>query len=67
MDGDFGPFTGTGSYRLTALDQHTTQLVNTVHLTAGGALKVVAAIAGPRVKHAVAKNLDVLKNILETR
>ncbi|MFD7908541.1 hypothetical protein ACFV4G_40660 [Kitasatospora sp. NPDC059747] len=40
---------------------------NTAHLTAPGALKAVAAIAGPRVKRAVAKNLDVLKGILETR
>lgn len=67
IDGDFGPFTGTATYRLTPLDQHTTRLVNTVHLTAPGALKAITAITGPRVKHAVAKNLDVLKNILETR
>ncbi|MFI9366902.1 SRPBCC family protein [Kitasatospora sp. NPDC053057] len=66
-DGDFGPLTGTTTYRLTPLDQRTTRLVNTVHLTAPGALKAVAAITGPRVKHAVAKNLDVLKDILETR
>lgn len=67
MDGDFGPFTGAATYRLTPLDQHTTRLVNTFHLTATGALKAVATIAGPQVKHAVAKNLNVLKNILETR
>lgn len=67
IDGDFGPFTGTATYRLTLLDQHTTRLVNTLKLTATGALKPIAAIAGPQVKHAVAKNLDVLKNILETR
>ena len=67
MDGDFGPFTGTASYRLTPLDQHTTQLVNTFHITAPAALKAIAAIAGPQVEHAVAKNLNVLKNILETR
>ncbi|MFJ9447409.1 SRPBCC family protein [Kitasatospora sp. NPDC101235] len=67
IDGDFGPFTGTATYRLTPLEQHTTHLVNTLHLTATGALKPIAAIAGPRVKHAVAKNLDALKNILETR
>jgi hypothetical protein len=30
-------------------------------------VKAVAWIAGPPVKHAVAKNLDVLKDILETR
>ncbi|WP_162002703.1 SRPBCC family protein [Streptomyces sp. CB01881] len=67
MDGDFGPFSGTATYRLTPLDDHTTRLVNTCRLTAPGALKAVAAIAGPRIKHAVAKNLDALKNILETR
>ncbi|MBD0689600.1 SRPBCC family protein [Streptomyces sp. CBMA123] len=66
-EGDFGPLTGTTTYRLTPFDQHTTRLVNTVHLTASGALKAVAALAGPRVKHAVAKNLDVLRDILETR
>jgi uncharacterized protein YndB with AHSA1/START domain len=67
MDGNFGPFTGTASYQLTPLDQHATRLVNTFHVTALGALKAIAAIAGPRVKHAVAKNLNVLKDILETR
>ncbi|MEY9850141.1 SRPBCC family protein [Streptacidiphilus sp. MAP5-3] len=67
MDGNFGPFTGTASYQLTRLDQHTTRLVNTFHVTAPGALKAIAAIAGPRVKHAVAKNLNVLKDILEIR
>ncbi|MFD9595533.1 SRPBCC family protein [Kitasatospora sp. NPDC059973] len=67
VDGDFGPFSGTATYRLTAADQHTTRLVNTVHLTASGALKAVAALAGPQVKHAVAKNLDVLKATLEAR
>jgi uncharacterized protein YndB with AHSA1/START domain len=65
-EGDFGPFTGTTTYRLTPLDQCTTRLVNAVHLTATGALKAVAAIAGPPIKHAVAKNLDVLKHLLET-
>ncbi len=67
IDGNFGPFTGTATYRLTLLDQHTTRLVNTFDLTATGVLKSIAVIAGPQVKHAVAKNLDVLKNILETR
>ncbi|MFJ7910717.1 SRPBCC family protein [Kitasatospora sp. NPDC096204] len=67
VDGDFGPFSGTATYRLTAVDRHTTRLVNSVHLTASGALKAVAALAGPRIKHAVARNLDVLKDILETR
>ncbi|MFD8706595.1 SRPBCC family protein [Kitasatospora sp. NPDC059648] len=66
-DRDFGPFTGTTTYRLTPLDPRTTRLVNTVHLTAPGALRAIAAITGPRVKHAVAKNLDVLKDILEAR
>jgi uncharacterized protein YndB with AHSA1/START domain len=67
VDGDFGPFTGTATYRLIAVDQHTTQLVNSFRLTASGAVKAIAAIACPQVKHAVAKNLDVLKSILETR
>ena len=66
-DGDFGPLTGTATYRLTAVDEHTTRLVNTFDLTASGAAKALAALAGPRVKRAVAKNLDVLKGILETR
>jgi hypothetical protein len=67
IDGDFGPFTGTSTYRLTAVDQHTTELANNFHLTATGAAKALAVVAGPQVKHAVAKNLDVLKEILETR
>jgi uncharacterized protein YndB with AHSA1/START domain len=67
IDGDFGPFTGTSTYRLTAVDQHTTELANSFHLTATGAAKALAVVAGPQVKHAVAKNLDVLKEILETR
>ncbi|WP_186382938.1 SRPBCC family protein, partial [Amycolatopsis rhizosphaerae] len=44
--GDFGPFAGTTTYRLTSLDQYATRLVNTIHLTASGAFKAVAAIAG---------------------
>ncbi|WP_316528303.1 SRPBCC family protein [Kitasatospora brasiliensis] len=45
VDGDFGPFSGTATYRPTAVDRHTTRLVNSVHLTASGALKAVAALA----------------------
>ncbi|MGW7449206.1 SRPBCC family protein [Kitasatospora sp. NPDC054795] len=67
VDGDFGPFSGIATYRLTAIDQRTTRLVNSFHLTASGAAKVVAALAGSQIKRAVAKNLDVLKNLLETR
>lgn len=64
VDGDFGPFSGTATYRLAAVDQRTTRLVNSFHLTASGVLKAAAAIAGPQLKHAVAKNLEVLKGIL---
>ncbi|GAA1986335.1 hypothetical protein GCM10009838_56070 [Catenulispora subtropica] len=67
MEGDFGPFTGTTSYQLTPLDRYTTRLVNVFHLTAPGALKPIAAIGGAPVKHAVAKNLTVLKRILESQ
>lgn len=67
IDGDFGPFTGTSTYRLSAVDQRTTELVNSFHLTASGAAKALSAVAGPQIKHAVAKNLEVLKEILETR
>jgi carbon monoxide dehydrogenase subunit G len=47
-------------------DGDATQLTNTVELSPGGPLSLVAPIATRRVKSAVAANLDVLKHILET-
>lgn len=42
-----------------------TELTNSMHLDASGALRVTAPVLGPRIKHAVADNLDELKTRLE--
>jgi hypothetical protein len=43
-----------------------TVLTNTMTLQPSGPLRLVAPLAAPRVKAAVAANLDTLKQILET-
>ena len=42
-----------------------TRLTNAVELGSSGLLTLVAPLAASRVKHAVAANLDTLKQILE--
>ena len=42
-----------------------TRLTNTVDLESSGLLTLVAPLATSRIKHAVAANLDTLKQLLE--
>lgn len=63
--GDLGPFHGVVSYRLNLVDDGT-EVVNDVQLRASGALRLVAPVATARVSAAVAGNLRVLKQVLES-
>jgi len=66
IHGEIGPFTATISYLLAPLGD-ATRLTNTVDLKpASGALRLLAPLAAPRVKTAVAANLDALRQLLET-
>ena len=47
-------------------DGDATLLTNTVDLSTGGPLRLVAPIATRQIKSAVAANLDLLKQVLET-
>lgn len=62
--GTIGPFEGDITYLLEP-DGSATTLANTMDLKASGPLRLIAPLAGSRVKTAVAANLEVLKRILE--
>jgi hypothetical protein len=63
--GRIGPFQATVRYLLQAADD-STRLTNQVELEpASGPLRLVAPVAVPRVRTAVAANLETLKRILE--
>jgi uncharacterized protein YndB with AHSA1/START domain len=64
IHGQIGPFQATISYRLEPAADATT-IVNTVQLKASAATRLVAPLATPGIKGAVAQNLDALKAILE--
>jgi len=63
--GTFGPFPGRFTYELEPMGNHT-RLVNTVDLEPSGLVSIVAPLLTSRVKAAVAANLSVLKQILES-
>jgi uncharacterized protein YndB with AHSA1/START domain len=63
--GALGPFQGEITYLLQPAGNATT-LTNTMNLQSSGPLRLVAPLAASRVKSAVATNLDMLKQILET-
>jgi Polyketide cyclase / dehydrase and lipid transport len=66
VHGDIGPYTATISYLLAPTDAGT-RLTNAVDLEpASGAWRLLAPLATSRVKTAVATNLDMLKQLLET-
>ena len=65
IEGALGPFEGEIRYLLEPAG-NATVLTNTMTLQASGPLRLVAPLAAPRVKAAVAANLDTLKQILET-
>ena len=62
--GQIGPFRARIGYRLEPTDSGTT-LRNAVDLGSSGPLTLVAPLLTSRVKHAVAANLDTLKQLLE--
>lgn len=64
VHGGLGPFTARVSYLLKPTGSGT-RLTNTVDLQSSGLLTVVAPLATSRAKHAVAANLDTLKQLLE--
>jgi carbon monoxide dehydrogenase subunit G len=64
VQGGLGPFTATLSYLLEPAGSGT-RLTNTVDLESSGLLTLVAPLATSRVKHAVAANLNTLKQLLE--
>jgi uncharacterized protein YndB with AHSA1/START domain len=63
--GPLGPFQAEVAYVLAPVE-HGTVVTNTMHLQPSGPLRLVAPLAAPGVKSAVAANLGVLKQILET-
>jgi hypothetical protein len=65
VSGDLGPFHSEVTYLLTAAEDGTV-LSNAVNLRAAGPLRLIAPLAGARVKSAVAANLGSLKRVLET-
>jgi uncharacterized membrane protein len=65
LGGALGPFEGQIHYLLEPVGDATV-LTNTMTLQPSGPLRLVAPLAAPRVKAAVAANLDTLKQILET-
>jgi carbon monoxide dehydrogenase subunit G len=63
--GTIGPLEGTLAYELEPAGDGT-RLINTAHLQASGLGKLVAPIATGRIRDAVAANLAVLKDVLES-
>jgi Polyketide cyclase / dehydrase and lipid transport len=65
IQGHIGPFRTRASYELTPVVGGT-RLTNEVNLKpTSGVLRLVAPLAAPRVKAAVAQNLAKLKQVLE--
>jgi hypothetical protein len=62
--GGLGPFAGEVTYRLELADGATV-LSNAMDLQPAGPARLLAPLMAPRVKSAVAENLNVLKRILE--
>jgi carbon monoxide dehydrogenase subunit G len=62
--GGLGPFTARVSYLLEPTGSGT-RLTNAVDFESSGLLTLVAPLATSRIKHAVAANLDTLKQLLE--
>jgi uncharacterized protein YndB with AHSA1/START domain len=62
--GGFGPFQGSSTYVLAA-DGAQTLLKNEITLSATGAQRLLGGLAGQQIKRAVARNLDVLRRLLE--
>jgi Polyketide cyclase / dehydrase and lipid transport len=66
ISGGFGYFQGVASYVLDTVEK-ATRLTNEIELHGSGALGPLAALTVPGIKNAVAQNLTVLKELLETQ
>jgi uncharacterized protein YndB with AHSA1/START domain len=64
IQGTLGPFAARSSYRLEEAGD-ATLITNDVELEPAGLTRLVAPLAANRIKHAVAANLNVLKQLLE--
>ncbi|MEV4173747.1 SRPBCC family protein [Nonomuraea sp. NPDC049709] len=65
VTGGFGDLEGTSTYTLEP-DGATTRLTNEIELAGRGLLRAFSALATANIRRAVAQNLDVLKNLLES-
>ena len=63
--GNFGPLSGSATYLLEPIG-NSTRLTNIMDLESTGMLSVVATFATTRIKSAVAANLGVLQQIVES-
>ena len=63
--GGLGPLRGTLSYTLDAVDEGT-RLTNAADLEGRGVMRIAAPLAAGRIRQAVATNLGVLKDLLES-
>jgi uncharacterized protein YndB with AHSA1/START domain len=63
--GGLGPLRGTLSYTLDAVDEGT-RLTNAADLEGRGVMRIAAPLAAGRIREAVATNLGVLKDLLES-
>ena len=64
IQGQLGPFPSRLSYALDAIAEGT-RVTNTVELELRGPGRLLGRVAVPRVRHAVAANLQKLKELLE--
>ncbi len=62
--GTLGPFEAMSRYRLEPVGK-ATRVTNTMQLERPGVLQLMADLAAPRVRAAVAENLVLLKELLE--
>ena len=67
FEGQFGPFHGTSTYALAEMAEGATRLINSFELGLSAALSPLAGLVGTRVKREVAQNLQILKEIMESR
>lgn len=65
--GTLGPFQARLRYELTGSDPGVVTLTNSVELDGGGILRAVGPLFARRVERSVSENLQVLRDLLESR
>jgi uncharacterized protein YndB with AHSA1/START domain len=65
LHGDFGHFAGALDYQLEETPEGT-RIHHVAHLEPKGPIRLIAPLAAPRVRAAVAENLDRLRQVLES-